>query len=168
MTDPPRFCPRCATPLRTHGRDDRRPWCPACPFVHYLDPKLAVVVLVQDPHGRLLYMQRNHQPKLGAWAWPAGFVDAGENVRHAAQREVREETGIEIQLTHLLGIWSGGGDPVVLIAWSARPTGGHLTPGPEARNAAWRHPTQIPPTFPHDQEILAAWQNTHPHPPPPS
>ena len=162
MTELPRFCPRCAALLRLEGRDDGRRWCPACPFVHYLDPKLAVVVLVEDRRGRLLYMQRDHEPQNGAWAWPAGFVDAGEDVREAARREVREETGIEIQLTGLLGIWSGGGDPVVLIAWRAQPAGGRLAPGPEARNAAWLSPDQIPPAFPHDKEILAAWQDTRP------
>lgn len=159
MTEPPRFCPRCAAPLRLEGRADGRRWCGACEFVHYLDPKLAVVALVEDDAGRLLYIQRNHEPRLGAWAWPSGFVDAGEDVRDAARREVREETGLEIELLELLGVWSGGGDPVVLLVWSARPVGGRLQPGPEAANAAWRRPADMPPAFPRDPDILQSWQS---------
>ena len=158
MTEPPRFCPRCGAGLRLEGRADGRRWCAACEFVHYLDPKLAVVVLVEDAQGRLLYMRRNHEPKMGAWAWPSGYVDAGEDVRDAARREVREETGVEIELDDLLGVWSGGGDPVVLLVWRARPAGGRLQPGPEALEAAWRSPSELPPTFPHDPEILKAWR----------
>ena len=158
MNEPPRFCPRCGAALRLEGRADGRRWCAACEFVHYLDPKLAVVALVEDEAGRLLYVQRDHEPQLGAWAWPSGFVDAGEDVRAAARREVREETGLEIELGELLGVWSGGGDPVVLLVWRARAVGGRLQPGPEALDAAWRSPSELPPTFPHDPEILKAWR----------
>ena len=158
MNEPPRFCPRCGAGLRLEGRADGRRWCAACEFVHYVDPKLAVVALVEDEAGRLLYVQRDHEPQLGAWAWPSGFVDAGEDVRAAARREVREETGLEVELGELLGVWSGGGDPVVLLVWRARPVGGRLQPGPEALEAAWRSPSELPPTFPHDPEILNAWR----------
>lgn len=162
MTEPPRFhprfCPRCGARLRLEGRADGRRWCGACEFVHYLDPKLAVVVLVEDEAGRLLYMQRDHEPQLGAWAWPSGFVDAGEDVRAAARREVREETGIEVELGELLGVWSGGGDPVVLLVWRARAVGGRLAAGAEARAVGWRAPEEVPPSFARDGEILAAWR----------
>ena len=162
MAEPPRFCPRCGAALRLKGRDDGRRWCGACEFVHYLDPKLAVVALVEDDAGRLLYIQRNHEPQLGAWAWPSGFVDAGEDVREAARREVREETGLEVELGELHGVWSGGGDPVVLLVWRARPIGGRLQAGPEADAAAWRAPADVPSAFPHDDDILRAWRASRP------
>lgn len=158
MTEPPRFCPRCGAGLRLEGRADGRRWCAACEFVHYVDPKLAAVVLVEDGAGRLLYVQRDHEPQLGAWAWPSGFVDAGEDVRAAARREVREETGLEVELGELLGVWSGGGDPVVLLVWRARAVGGRLEAGPETRGAAWRRPAEVEPSFARDGEILAAWR----------
>ena len=158
MNELPRFCPRCGAGLRLEGRADGRRWCAACEFVHYVDPKLAVVALVEDEAGRLLYVQRDHEPQLGAWAWPSGFVDAGEDVRAAARREVREETGLEVELGELLGVWSGGGDPVVLLVWRARPVGGRLEPGPETRGAAWRRPAEVEPSFARDGEILAAWR----------
>ena len=134
--------------------------------MHYRDPKLAVVVLAADANGRLLYIRRNHEPAMYRWAWPSGYVDAGERVEQAAVREVREETGLEIELdgplsgrpSGLLGIWSRADDPVVVVGCRARPIGGALRPGPEALAAAWfplgRRPELA---FPHDAEILQTY-----------
>lgn len=155
MPPPPRFCPQCAAPLTTIDG------CPACGWINYLDPKVAAVVLVSDDQGRLLYIRRNHEPAMYRWSWPSGFVDAGERVEDAAVREVREETGLEVEIGDLLGVWSQTGEQVVVIAYRARPTGGSLRPGPEALAAAWipLQPAQRrpPPVFPHDAEILSSF-----------
>lgn len=154
----PRFCPQCGAALSARDAEGR-PRCASCGFVHYRDPKLAAVALVADAAGRLLYVLRDHEPAMGEWAWPSGFVDAGEAVEAAAAREVREETGIEIEVGRLLGVWSRAGDAVVVAAYAARPIGGALAPGPEAREARWFAPDERPPpAFPHDSEILEAWR----------
>ncbi len=155
MPPPPRFCPQCAASLRvTTG-------CDACGWINYVDPKVAAVVLVSDEQGRLLYIRRNHEPAMYRWSWPSGFVDAGERVEDAAVREVREETGVEVEIADLLGVWSRTGDQVVVIAYRARESGGELRPGPEALAAAWipvrpsrRRP---PPVFAHDEAILRSF-----------
>ncbi|MCY3571670.1 MAG: NUDIX hydrolase [Chloroflexi bacterium] len=155
MPPPPMFCPQCAVRLvKTSGCDD-------CGWVNYVDPKVAAVALVSDEHSRLLYVRRNHEPAMYRWSWPSGFVDAGERVEDAAIREVREETGIEVQIDELLGVWSKTGEQVIVIAYCARPIGGSLRPGPEALAAAWiptdpdrRRPV---PVFPHDEEILRSF-----------
>ncbi|MYE06463.1 MAG: NUDIX domain-containing protein [Chloroflexi bacterium] len=155
MPPPPRYCPQCADPLTSADG------CATCGWVNYLDPKVAVVVLVQDEQGRLLYIRRNHEPAMYRWSWPSGFVDAGERVEDAAAREVREETGVEAEIGDLLGVWSQTGEQVVVIAYAARPVGGSLRPGPEALAAAWisvqpahRRPAAV---FPHDAEILSSF-----------
>lgn len=155
MPPPPTFCPQCAVALATIDG------CDACGWINYVDPKVAAVVLVSDEQGRLLYIRRNHEPAMYQWSWPSGFVDAGERVEDAAIREVREETGIEVEIGDLLGVWSQTGDPVVVIAYRARPIGGTLRPGPEALAAAWvplNPPDRRPsPVFPHDQHILRSF-----------
>lgn len=152
MPPPPKFCPQCAARLAaTSG-------CSECDWVNYVDPKVATVVLVSDDQGRLLYIRRNHEPAMYRWSWPSGFVDAGERVEDAAAREVREETGIEVKVGELLGVWSATGEQVVVIAYRASVVGGALRPGPEALAAAWiplqpEHRRPVP-VFPHDAEIL--------------
>ena len=155
MPPPPRFCPQCAEPLAsTQG-------CQSCDWINYLDPKVAVVVLVSDEEDRLLYIRRNHEPAMYRWCWPSGFVDAGERVEDAAAREVREETGVAVEVGELLGVWSQTSDQVVVIAYRARVVGGSLRPGVEALAAAWIPITRadwLPPAvFPHDAEILRSF-----------
>ncbi len=133
--------------------------CPDCGYIHFLDPKVAVGVLVTDPQGRLLYTKRNHDPRMGAWAFPSGFVDQGEDVRDAAVREVREETGLEVALDGLLGVFSRAGDPVVFIVFGGSPTGGTLAPGSEADDVRFFDGSHLPPpVFPFDEEIIEIWQ----------
>ena len=154
MPPPPTFCPQCAARLASTQR------CDDCGWINYIDPKLAVVVLAVDDQERLLYVRRNHEPAMYQWCWPSGFVDAGERVEQAAAREVREETGIEVEIGGLLGVWSASGDQVVVIAYRAVAVGGALRPGPEALAAAWRplSPGRRPaPVFAHDVQILESF-----------
>ena len=158
----PRYCPLCAAPLETrrlHSAD--RLACPRCDFIHFADPKLAVGVLVEDDRGRLLYTQRNHDPAMGAWAWPSGFVDRAEELRAAAIREVCEETGIQVAIDRLIDAYSRDGDPLVFIAFAGRAVGGELRPGDEATDVRFFPLDALPPpVFPHDPEILRAWRAT--------
>ncbi len=69
---------------------------PICP------PIAADVIIEVD--GRIVLIERKNYPP--GWAIPGGFVDIGETVEDAALREMREETGLEVELTDLLGIYS--------------------------------------------------------------
>jgi len=156
----PHFCPLCASPLETRDLYGvSRLACPACDFVHFADPKLAVGALVEDDRGRLLYTQRNHEPAMGCWAWPSGFVDRGEELRAAAIREVREETGIAIVIDRLIDAYSRPGDPLVFIAFAAHAVGGELRVGDEATDVRFFPLDTLPPSaFSHDAGILKAWR----------
>jgi len=70
-------------------------------------PLLAADVIIEmvDRPGRPIVLIERHNPPLG-WAIPGGFVDVGETVEHAAVREAREETGTEVRLKVLLGLYS--------------------------------------------------------------
>lgn len=80
--------------------------CPACgaPVTVYRNPVPTVDVVVYEPERGIVLVRRTNPP-LG-WALPGGFVDYGETVEHAAVREMKEETGLDVELTGLLGVYS--------------------------------------------------------------
>ena len=91
-------------------------------------PVLTVDVLIPDGAGKVLLIRRGHRPFEGMWCFPGGMVDPGETVAGAAVREVREETGLQVTLDRVLGIYSvPGRDPrgnYISIAFVAHPCDG--------------------------------------------
>jgi ADP-ribose pyrophosphatase YjhB (NUDIX family) len=88
-------------------------------------------------------VKRGRGPNAGRWAVPGGKVDYGESMREAAVREVREETGIEVELDEVVWVGDalGPGDPpawhYTLVDFSARMTGGTLRASDDAEEVAW-------------------------------
>ncbi len=157
------FCQRCGHALaeKAIGGSTRR-HCPACGQVVFLDPKLAAVVLV-EARGKLVLVKRAIEPALGRWSFPSGYVDRGEAVEDAARREVKEETGLDVELTDFVGLYSGTGETVALAVYTAKVVGGTLSPGSEVQKADLFHPDDLPPLpFPHDDQILQDWRGKLP------
>jgi len=74
------------------------------------NPFPTVDVVVFHPGQGILLIERRNPPQ--GWALPGGFVDYGESVEQAAIREAREETGLDVHLNGLLGVYSDPGrDP---------------------------------------------------------
>ncbi|MSQ15440.1 MAG: NUDIX domain-containing protein [Dehalococcoidia bacterium] len=155
-----RFCPRCATPLAEAEVDGKRlPKCqsPSCTFVAYRDPKVAVGVVTGE-NGKVLLGQRNHEPGMGLWTFPSGFVDAGEVVEEAAVREVKEETNLDVRIEDLLGVFSESGSPVVFIVYAGVIIGGSPEVGPETTEVGFFSYEELPPlAFQRDVEIIQLW-----------
>ena len=63
-----------------------------------------IVELIDRPSRPIVLVERKNTPH--GWALPGGFVDVGEEVETAAMREAREETGLQVWLQHLLGVYS--------------------------------------------------------------
>jgi ADP-ribose pyrophosphatase YjhB (NUDIX family) len=154
-----RYCQRCGEGLAQRAIESKlRAYCPACGYVVYLDPKVAAVVLVET-EGKLVLVRRANEPELGRWSFPSGYVDRGESVEDAAVREVKEETGLDVEVSGFVGLYSRSGSTVVLAVYTALVRGGALTPGPEVTEVAEFDPDELPPLpFPHDYEILRDWR----------
>ena len=116
---------------------------PQAPAPNSVVPSANVVVTDED--GRVLVIHRTDN---GNWALPGGALDLGESLTQTAVREVKEETGIDCEVTGLVGIYT---DPrhVILytsngearqefsVLFTARATGGEPTPSDESREVLW-------------------------------
>lgn len=76
--------------------------CPVCG--RYRTPSPTVDTVIYHPERGVVLVRRKNPPY--GWALPGGFVDYGENVECAAVREAKEETGLNVRLTGLLGVYS--------------------------------------------------------------
>jgi ADP-ribose pyrophosphatase YjhB (NUDIX family) len=155
------FCQQCGTPLELRFQEDReRPTCPNCGFIHYLDPKVAVAVILGDEHGVLLG-RRRIDPGAGRWSFPAGYVNRGEVLEDAAVREVREEFGVQAHVTGLVGAYSERGSAVVLIVYGGAIVGGQPAPdGHEVSEIRRFALSELPRdmAFEHDRRVLCDWK----------
>ena len=160
MPDDINFCQRCGHRLSEKRIEERtRPYCGDCGYVVFLDPKLAVVVLVSQ-RDKLVMVRRDIEPAIGRWSFPSGYVDRGEVVEHAAAREVREETGLDVRLDGFVGLYSSEGSVVILAAYGASVLGGTLRPGSEVQEVGLFSPDELPPLpFPNDPQILRDWRS---------
>ena len=140
------------------GRE--RPVCEVCGAVTYLDPKLAVALLIERG-GRILLGRRGPGTRAsGRWSFPAGFVERGERVEDAATREAREEVGLRVEIGPLLGLYSQTGETVVLAVYAAHAEGDPVA-GDDLEAVGWFAPDDLPNlAFPHDERILQAWRDS--------
>ncbi len=119
----------------------------------------AVLFAERDGQIYVLLIRRGNEPYKGCWAFPGGFLEMDETVAHCAERELEEETGIQLTGMQLVGIYSDvERDPrgrVITAAYTAMTTMPEATPADDAAAAKWWLLTEFPPlAFDHDK-ILA-------------
>lgn len=157
------FCPVCATPLVEQSIDHRpRRVCPACGHVHWGNAKPCAGALIVR-NGKVLLIRRTIEPFKGYWDIPGGFCEVDEHPTQTAIREVYEETGLQIELTGLLGLWLDdyAGSATLNVYYLARPLTLHPQAGDDADGAAWFAPKALPRrvAFTNGRLALAAWAN---------
>ncbi len=123
----------------------------------YSDPKVAVAAIIPMAGGIVL-LKRAIEPQMGKWSYPSGYVDRGERLELALQREVMEECGLSVEVRWLVGVYSETGQAVVLVVYHAEPISGDLIAGDETSEAKVFTLDQMPElAFEHDDRIVADW-----------
>ena len=142
-----RFCARCGTMLERRevfGRE--RGVCPTCGWICYEHLKVGVCALVTD-RGRLLLVRRGTEPFVGRWSLPAGYVESDESPTAAVVRETLEETGVEVTVGELAGVFFFDDDPRgngLLIAYHCTGDADGLRETGEAREPTFFAPEDVP------------------------
>ena len=93
-----KFCSECGAKIALvipAGDNQLRHVCTQCDRVYYDNPRILVSCLATWGD-RALWMRRAHAPRQGLWSVPGGFMEKGETLQQAAVRELREETGVEL------------------------------------------------------------------------
>ena len=99
-----------------------------------------VGAIINDHRGRLLLIQRGHEPDAGLWSLPGGRVEPGETDEQAVVREIREETGLSVVCDRLVGSVERPGREGAVVNirdYSVTVTGGELAAGDDAADARW-------------------------------
>jgi ADP-ribose pyrophosphatase YjhB (NUDIX family) len=114
-------------------------------------PIMAVGAIVVK-NGRVLLARRGKEPSYGLWSVPGGAVRVGEGLKAAAAREIREESGVEIELTDVIEVIERlhrDGDGriqyhYVIVDYLARWVAGDIQPSDEVLEARWVAPEEFP------------------------
>jgi 8-oxo-dGTP diphosphatase len=129
----------------------------------YARPSVTVdiVVVTREPHPRVLLIRRKKEPFAGSWAIPGGFVDPGETLAAAAERELREETGVEnVTLEQLAAFGDPGRDPrgwTVSVAFLARVDANtSATAADDAAAVGWHSFDSLPQSLAFDHDKILA------------
>lgn len=111
-------CPHCI------AADEQPIVCDRCDWRWYANPRPASAVLVEriadDGATAILLLRRAVEPGTGAWDLPAGYLDPNESFEQAAVRETREESGLEVELTGLAGVYHSPAANAVTAVFRAR------------------------------------------------
>lgn len=151
-----RFCPRCSAELE---HEEGRVECRSCGLVHYASATPAASALVVDEDGRLLLARRAFEPDAGLWDTPGGFVEEGEHPLDALHRELREETGLAIEVGDFVGLYldvygdRADAPSVLNLVWEARAVSGDERPADDVSELRWFARDELPA----DDELAFRW-----------
>jgi 8-oxo-dGTP diphosphatase len=155
-----KFCPRCASAL-VHEEAAVR--CGECGYVEWGSSIPGAQGLVER-NGQLLLGRRAHDPGAGRWDLPGGFLEEGEHPLTALRRELREETGLEIEPLEFFGVWMQPYEyrNVLCLTWIVEPVGGTERPGDDLAELRWFGERELPApaelAFETYVEVLARWR----------
>lgn len=105
------------------------------------ESSVTIDAIILNEKREVLLIKRKNEPFKGFWALPGGFVEYGEIVEDAVLREVKEETGLDVEIIKLFNVYSDPKrDPrghTISIVYYCKVKGGFLKGGDDAKEAKW-------------------------------
>lgn len=137
-----RFCGRCGNPPALKS-DERTYFCPSCGLVSY--PRISPAVIVSSEKDGKILLARSTRFPGGMSSVIAGFVEPGETLEACAEREIREETGLEIQNLRYFTSQPWPFPDSLMVGFTAEYAGGELSIDQnEIVEARWYGPDELP------------------------
>jgi NAD+ diphosphatase len=137
-----RFCGACGTPTQILDTETARK-CANCGEIYY--PVIAPAVITAITRGEQILLAANRSFRPGLYSIIAGFVEAGESLEDAVQREIREEVGIKVKNIRYFDSQSWPFPNSLMIGFTAEYAAGEIIPdGTEIIDAQWFSPDQLP------------------------
>jgi 8-oxo-dGTP diphosphatase len=101
---------------------------------------VSVSAVIVDDQGRALLTQRRDNSH---WEPPGGILEVDEDITTGLQREVLEETGLEVEPLALTGVYKNMSRPIVALVFRCKATGGHLTLNDEVTAFRWATASEV-------------------------
>jgi 8-oxo-dGTP diphosphatase len=102
---------------------------------------VSVAAVITDDHGRALLIQRCDNQ---SWEPPGGVLELEEAIHDGLRREVREETGLDVEPVALTGVYKNMTRSIIALVFRCKITGGDLGPSDEAAAYRWATEAQVP------------------------
>ncbi len=143
------FCSYCGEAVEQKEIEGRnRDFCPRCATVFYENPLPVASAIVVNERREVLLVKRKNEPYREMWCLPIGFAESGEEIRHAALRELKEESGVDGDIVRLIDVDTVENDyygSLAIVTYEVRTTGGSVEPGDDALDAAYFPIQGLPP-----------------------
>ncbi len=155
-----KFCPECARPLedRESSSGEVHPACPDGHFTFYNNPDVSATGIVEREDGKYLVLFRNIEPSLGEPELPGGFLNVGEGAEEAFVREIKEETGLDVEIVDYVGsfpsVYGETGIETVNVGYLAKVVGGEWKLSEESKRADWVGRDGFPPMAHADDQAM--------------
>ena len=159
-------CPRCGAHIDVEGR---KAHCAACGYTQYESSSPTASAVLVDEAGRVLLARRAIDPERGKWDLPGGFLETGEHPLDGLRRELREETGLDVEPQEFLGVWmdvyGDTGEATLNLYWVCRAPG-EPHAADDIDEVRWFAPDELPGdgelAFTVNALVLAAWRQQQP------
>lgn len=103
------------------------------------DIRVGTAAVIKNSKGELLMVKRKNPPAKGLWGFPGGKIEFGETIKEAARREVKEETGLDVDIEKILTVGEAIEKDIhrVVVVCEAKMKGGMIKASDDATDIMW-------------------------------